>query len=193
MNHLQLVLETLEKNGLRPTVEEESFKGGLFKRIRWDDPQKGICQIYESDIDYQDGKLAWFQSIEDGSDFLLVVIEHEEPFEWTPITHNPFFGCFCILLEWYKEHLIFIYQEKHGIYICSIRNSSVNHIRFHGEEIERKGDIVTYQTYGKPSEKISAVKIPELEIMPPIDRQEAEKMDLIPQGLNRPDNFLKHK
>jgi hypothetical protein len=90
--------------------------------------------------------------------------------------------------------LIFIYQEKHDIYICSIKNKIVNHFNYHGEEIERKDDIISYDTYmNKLHNKVRLIRIPELEELNPIDKSEAERIGLTPMGLNREGNFLATK
>lgn len=148
--------------------------------------------IHESNIAVDGERIAWFQSSW-GNQHLLRVYEKENSqyFSWKPITQNPFFGCYCILIEWYKDHLIFIYQEKHGIYICAVRDNNVRHFKFHGEEIERKGDLISYETYmGKTPDSIKLIKIPELILQEPIGKEEAEKRGLVPRDLNRPGNFL---
>ena len=122
---------------------------------------------------------------------LLKIYQNGSLFVWTPKTYNPIFGCHCILLEWYKNHLIFIYQEKHDIYICSILEKEVKYFNFHGEEIERKYDMISYETYmNKSSEKVKLIRIPELVELEPIDKAEAEQRGLLPNGLNRAGNFL---
>ena len=180
-------MEKLQQEQFYPTIEGDEWR--IIKWIRDDEE----CFIYESDIDYQENKLAWFQS-SDKDNHLLRVFEAEGPFQWTPITYNPVFGCRCLLLEWYQNQLLFIYQEKHDIYICAMEKRIVRYFNFHGEEIERKGSLIAYGTYSnRDPDKVKLIQIPELILLEPIAKNRAERMGLIPTGLNRPDGFLKLK
>jgi hypothetical protein len=193
MNKLNIVFERLKQEGYSPVIITKSFNDSAWSEINWVDERKDECSIYEDNISIENNRLTWFQSSKSDR-HLLKVYENNDVFTWTPITYNPIFGCTCLLLEWYKNHVIFIYQEKHGIYICSIANKIVKHFYFHGEEIERKGDLISYETYmGRQPNKIRLIKIPELTEPEPIDRMEAEKLGLVPEGLNRPGNFLAFK
>jgi len=85
---------------------------------------------------------------------------------------------------------MFIYKEKHDIYICSIKDGNVKYFNFNGEEIERKGDLISYETYTNRSDKVKLIKIPDLIELNPIDKAEAARLGIIPEALNRPGNFL---
>ena len=185
MNPVERIIKVLEQEGLHPELKEDNS-------VKWQNKHGKQCRIFEQDTAVEEERLAWFES--DGDAYhLLRVMENGQSFNWTPETYNPVFGCSCLLLKWYKDHLIFIYQEKHKIYICAIHNRQVNHFSFSGEEIERKGNLISFDTYGVPSEKIRLIQIPELLLLDPISKTEAEQMGLLPQGLNRPGDFLKAK
>ncbi|WP_343305435.1 hypothetical protein AAHN97_28350 [Chitinophaga niabensis] len=186
MNPYERIIKALEQEELHPEVKED-------KSIKWQNKHGNQCRIFEQDMTVEEERLAWFES--DGwAHHLLRVMENGEFFNWTPETYNPVFGCFCLLLEWYNDHLIFIYQEKHKIYICSIHNQQVKHFSFSGEEIERKGNLISFAAHGDLlKNKVSIIQIPELILQEPISETTAEQMGLLPQGLNRPDGFLKAK
>lgn len=168
----------------------EYLSDGTPFSLIWTDESGDECSIYDSNIAIHEEQIAWFQTSK-RDHHLLTIHDGTTEFTWEPITHNPVFGCYCLLVEWYKEHVIFIYQEKHEIYICAVKDGEVRHFKFHGEEIERKGDLIAYETYmGKIPGKVRLVRIPELTEPEPIDRAEAEKLGLIPTGLNRFDGFL---
>jgi hypothetical protein len=193
MDKIKQVITILESANFIPIVKTESFNDISWNQIVWTDKNGDECSIFEDNIATDNFRVAWFQSSQ-RDNHILRVYENSNEFTWTPITYNPVFGCNCILLEWYKNHLIFIYQEKHDIYICSIKDFVVKHFNFHGEEIERKNDIISYDTYmNKLNDKVRLIKIPELEELEAIDKVEAEKEGLLPMGLNRVGNFLANK
>ena len=186
MDKINLVIEKLKKDNINPEIEFGKYS----KSIVWTDESSSEFNIYEDDISVENNKIAWFQS-NHWDNHLLKVYETDTVFNWIPKTYNPVCGCHALLLEWFKEHLIFVYQEKHDIYICSIKNGSINSFNFSGVEIERKGEVFSYETYINTSiDKVRLIKIPELIHLEPIDKKEAEKLDLIPKGINREGNFL---
>lgn len=190
MNKLLAVTEKLKSVFKIPEIVNENSDGISASWIKWTEENNDACKIYEDDIAVENEKLAWFQSSENDN-YLLVIYENNKIFRWIPETHNPIFGCICLLLEWFEDHLIFIYQEKHYIYICSISNEKVRHFKFHGAEIERKGNLISYELYqGKLADKVRLIRIPDLTEIEPIDKKEAERIGLLPNGLNRPGNFL---
>jgi hypothetical protein len=186
MNPIERIKAILEQEKLHPEIKDAT--------IKWQNKQGNQCRIFEQDITVEEERSAWFES--DGEAYhLLRITENGIPFSWTPQTYNPVFGCYCLLLEWYNDHLIFIYQEKHKIYICAIQNQQVNHFSFSGEEIERKGNLISFAAYGdlRVRDKVSILQIPELILLEPISQTTAAEMGLLPQDLNRPDGFLKAK
>lgn len=190
MEKLQLVLGILRLENYNAVIESEILSGKEWHQITWKDESGDECHIYQDDIAIEDGKIAWFQSSKNDR-HLVKVYENDIFYSWEPVTYNPIFGCLCLLLEWYKDHLIFIYQEKHCIYICSIKDNNVNHFHFYGEDIERKGNLISYENYmDRLTDKVRLIQLPELIELEPIPVTEAEKLGLIPSGLNRPGNFL---
>ncbi|HTL82302.1 MAG TPA: hypothetical protein VL651_11380 [Bacteroidia bacterium] len=193
MENLLSVIEILKHQQPDPKIVTQRFSDLEYKEIVWSDSSNDEFHIAESDIAVDKGKIAWFQ-YSDQADFLLNIYENGNLFSWIPITYNPIFGCMCYLLEWYKDHLLFIYREKHDIYICSVKDQNVKHFNFHGEEIERKGDLISYETYqNKLADKVRLIRIPELIESDSIAKTEAEKLGLLPKGLNRPGRFLGYK
>jgi hypothetical protein len=186
MNYMERIVKTLESEELQPVIGD-----GDPYAISWQNKHGDKCRIFSTDIAVKEEKLAWFES-DSWSYHSLRIMEKGELFNWTPKTYNPVFGCFCLLLEWYQEHLIFIYQEKHDIYICSIYNGQVNHFNFNGEEIARKGNLISFDTYNNsPKDQVRILQIPELILLEPISKTAAAQMGLLPEGLNRPGEFLK--
>ncbi|WP_305952690.1 hypothetical protein [Emticicia oligotrophica] len=192
MNKIDFVIQKLNQQNINPSVKSEYLNNELWNEINWVNNSGDQFSIYENNIDIEGDKVSWFQS--NGYDkHTLIIYENNSFFTWTPKTYNPIFGCFCLLLEWYKNHLIFIYQEKHDIYICSVQNKNVKYFNFNGEEIERSNDLISYETYSNKSDLVKIIQIPELVSLPSLNRKEAEKLSLIPTGLNRPGNFLSRK
>ncbi len=189
MEKIKQVLQKLTQQQLSPHLKTEQLMDRPVSTISWTENPNENCFIQEEDIALEGNKIAWFQS-SDQDRHLLTIYNQDTVFTWTPITYNPVFGCYCILLEWYKEHVLFVYQEKHDIYICCIKEGEVRYFNFHGEEIERKGAFISYETYTNKTDKVRLLKIPELIEVTPLEKDEAEKLGLIPKGLNRPGNFL---
>lgn len=193
MEKIKQVLAILEKENFKPIVKTETFDDIDSKEIIWTDNNGEKCSILEGNIAIENSKIAWLQSSL-RENHILKIYDKDITFTWTPITYDPAFGCLCLLLEWYKEHLIFIYQEKHNIYICSTKENEVKHFHFHGEEIERKKNLISYDTYmNKSNDRVRLIQIPELIELEPIDKSEAEKLGLLPKDLNRSGNFLGFK
>jgi hypothetical protein len=189
LNPIERVIEKLNQEQIFPVIEEKGFEIIKWPSKRFNDQ----ISFNETNIAYQEDRLAWFES-HHWSHHLLRIFEQDTYFDWIPKTYNPVFGCYCLLIEWYKDHLLFIYQEKHCIYICSLIQQSVKSFYFGGENIGRKGNLIAYEEYGrKDFEDVKLIQIPELIHLKPIFRQEAKRLGLIPQGLNRPDDFLKEK
>jgi hypothetical protein len=190
MKKLEAVIQKLKLENFDPKIKTETLNGKESRQIVWTGDSNDDYYIFEIDIVVEGGKIAWFQSSKKNR-FLLKMYDGDSLFSWTPETYNPIFGCLCILLEWYKGALIFIYQEKHDIYICSITGGHVKYFNFHGAEIERKGDLISYETFtNQLKDKVRLIRIPDLAELEPIDKKDAEKLGLLPEGLNRPGNFL---
>ena len=190
MNTFDLVIKKLDEEHLKASINSASSGDHTWQTITWLDESKDECFIFQDDIAVESNRLAWFQSSKHDK-HLLKVYDNEVPFSWTPITYNPVFGCTCWLLEWYKNHLLFIYQEKHDVYICSVAEGAVKYFSFPGVEISRNGDIIAYDSYmGRLAGKVRLIKIPELIELEPISKAEAAERGLLPKGLGEPGNVL---
>lgn len=186
------VIEILESENFIPRIETRTFKGNSWNLLKWDN-EIDECSIFEEDIAICNENTAWFQTSK-SDNHLLRIIQENEKFEWIPKTYNPVFGCHCLLIEWHKNHVIFIYQEKHYLYVCSIKDSKVKTFCIDGSELERQGDFLAYETFQNRLENhIRLIKLPSLKELEPITKEEARKKGLFPQGLNRPDGFLNKK
>lgn len=193
MDKITPVAAILEGEGFHPIIEKKRIGNTSWNEIIWTDTNGDECSIFEDNIAIEHSSVSWFQSSKRDK-HLLKIYEKGDPFSWIPITYNPAFGCTCFLLEWYKNHLLFIYQEKHDIYICSILGKTVKHVNFHGEEMARQGDIISFDTFmGRLPNKIRLIKVPELILLEPMDKSEAERTGLLPMDLNRPGKFLSGK
>lgn len=199
MSKYSPIIAILKSEGLNPHIDQETFKNSAWQLLKWSSSQDEY-HIYEADVAIEGNNIAWFQSSDQDSYLLRIVQpERKEParkqvrkFSWTPKTYNPVFGCHCLLLEWIEDHLIFIYQEKHGIYICSIKDAVVNDFYILGAKLKRKGHKIAFETYQHhPENRIRLLEIPSLSELDPITVEEANRLDLVPQGLNQPDEFLK--
>jgi len=177
MDTIKAVLDKLKSEGVNATYEEKL-------RIVWKDQFNREQYIYKTDIDYLDDKLSWFQS-SNNSEFLLRVFESGGVFNWIPITYNYSEPCDCHLLEFYDDYLIFIYHEKHDVYICIIKNHDVTHFKFHGDEIKRKNDTFFFREYRskEDSNDVRRLRIPELFELETITEEEAKKENAVPETI----------
>lgn len=192
MSKYSKVIEILKSENFVPEISTESFKKQTWCFLKWNDGNDE-CEVFEEDIAIEDENIAWFQT-SSRDNHLLRIVQENEKFQWIPKTYNPVFGCTCFLIEWYKRHLLFIYQEKHDIYVCSIIDSKVHMFCIEGGELERKGDVLAYVTYQqRHKDEVRLIELPSLQELEPITKDEARKRGLMPQGLNRPDGFLSRK
>jgi hypothetical protein len=167
-------------------LESENFTPAMyFNSIRYYTSNTNYHEIALDNITKIDGKLAWLQSsIND--QHLLRVFENNACFNWIPITYNQSWNCDCHLLQWLGDQLIFIYREKHDIYICAIKEQNVRFFNFHGEALERKNDIIFFSEYGNSQNyvEVRRIKIPELEELEPVSMDSLEKEDLVPKSVD---------
>lgn len=190
MENLQIVLKKLQEENCDAAIVTKEGSEGPYYEIRWKTKSGDEFHIFDNDIAIEEGRIAWFQS-NSRDNHLLKTYENNIPFSWEPRTYNPVFGCYCLLLEWYRDHLIFIYQEKHGMYVSAVKDKNVNHFYIRGDEIERKDNLISYPTYeSKRDGKVLLIQIPELIELEPISISEAEEKGLVPSDLNRPGDFL---
>ncbi len=191
MTAFDSIIEILKLEGHKPEIESHAVKNHSWKQLKWIDGNDE-CTIYEGDVSVFQDEIAWFQTSRKDNHLLRIVTPGSK-FEWVPKTYNPIFGCYCLLIEWYKHHLVFIYQEKHGIYVSSLKGTTVKYFYIHGEELEGKGGLLAYETYqNKMTGYVRLIELPLLNELEPITKEEAELRGLIPQDLNRPDGFLNH-
>jgi len=167
----KLVVEILKKQNYSPSPVNENYS-----EIQWIDESGDKCFFDENYIDLYADNIAWFQS-SDNDRHILKIHNKNNEFTWIPITHSPIYGCMPILVRWYGDRLLFIYKEKHDIYICSIYNESVNHINYHGEELMINKNLLSYTEY---NDTISLIKIPELIKLENISKEKAKEMDIVP-------------
>src|SRR5690242_10407974 len=105
MEKLQIVIERLRSAGYNAVIKSQIIHGEEWYQITWEDEKGDECHIYQDDISIEGERVAWFQSSKHDR-HLVKIYENGISFSWVPKTYNPIFGCFCLLLEWYKEHLI---------------------------------------------------------------------------------------
>lgn len=168
------VVKALKADGIYAKVE-----GNDFKELYWliDDIRHFI---YESDISENGESLAWLQS-SDEDDHLLVMYKSGLKFTWKPKTYNPVFGCECIYIGWREDLLLFIYLEKHDIYICTILEDKVNTCNFHGEDIFVGKSVVAYSSYKDRRDGVVKVILAnDLNEIETTDIEQAEKRGIKP-------------
>lgn len=183
-----IIIEILQSEGLKPQIETQTFKDQSWQVLTCN--FEGYSHyIFEEDIAINGDDIAWFQSNEEDQ-HLLRIIQDGHKTEWIPKTYNPIFGCECLLLEWFEGHLLFIYREKHGIYVCAIKDRQINDFYIHGEELAKKGNKLSYETYqNKLENHVRVIELPSLKELEPITKEAAKKLGLLPQDLHRTDVF----
>lgn len=177
MNQLDLILSKLKQENINASIEDGW-------RISWKDARDEKHRITRNNVAVADDRLAWFQSDLFGK-HLLRVFDKNYKLNWEPITHNPVFGCDCLLIQWYSEHLVFIYIEKHNIYICRIKDGKVSTFDFHGEEIIRRGDIVYFKDYDPDTGFIKRFDLSNFELLDAISSQQANTEGVYPISADR--------
>ncbi|WP_295796220.1 hypothetical protein [Mucilaginibacter sp.] len=182
MDVTKIVIDRLKHEGINATCNESM--------IVWYDDFNDECHISEVDIDYSNGKLAWFQSNYWDKHLLRLFYNNGEYFSWEPITND---SCDCHLIEWYNDYLVFVYQEKHDNYICVVKDKVVTCFNFHGVEITRKKDVFYYREYRLQNLNIlKRIKLPELIQLESITVEEAAKDGIVIANIDYP-NDLRHK
>lgn len=188
---LTRIRKIISRQAASSAIEFLASEESSIQNLRWTDG-KDNYHIYESDTAVKDNGIAWYQW-SDRDQFLLVVCEENQYFEWEPITYNPIFGCICILLEWYKDHLLFAYQEKHSIYVCSYQNGVVKTFEIQGAEVARKDELLSYFKFqNRSSEEVHILQLPNLQALDSISKEEAVAKNILPKGINQPEGFLDH-
>ena len=174
MNYLK---HYLEEQGV--FLELESSEETDFVEIKW--KKNADCHyVYSTDIVYHKGRLAWFQSSE-ANNYQLCILENENLWQWEPILYNSFFGCLCLELCWIKEDLIFLYKEKHDVYITVVNKGQVRYHNFNGEKFKLATNRLAYQTYGQASrDLVSVLEIPSLKPLETIELRAARQLGLEP-------------
>jgi hypothetical protein len=84
-------------------------------------------------------------------------------------------------MEWFNQHLVFIYQEKHDTYICSVKDGEIKTFKFYGDELARQGEIILFYDREADGECIGRIRLPDLLEMEPWTKAEAEKLGLLPE------------
>lgn len=181
MDVIKIVLDELKNKSIHAIYEKSA--------ITWHDNFNEEHCIYETDIDFLSGKLAWFQSSNSGK-HLLRLFNNDECFNWEPITHNNVFGCDCHLIEWNDDYLIFVYREKHDVYICVIKDKVVTYFNFYGEEITRKNDVFFFREYrSQSSNMLKRLKLPELIQLDPVTEEDALKEGIVIASIEYSNNL----
>jgi hypothetical protein len=176
MDKISIVLELLKLTGIDASATNEKLKS-----IKWKSSKGDEYEIIESDIDCSANNVAWFQS-SFHDDLLLVKYENGERFEWVPETYNPAFGCTCIHLEWRGNTLLYIYLEKHDLYVCSINGRDVRHYNFHGEDLNIGKEFVSVGSFGyEKRNEVELLNLPDLDKVKKVTLEEAKSLGLLPK------------
>ncbi len=174
MEKSEKVANKLAQHGINAHIDESSPK-----MVSW--INSGVEHwIFESDITENAESLAWFQS-SDNDDHLLVVCKDDIEFRWVPKTYNPAFGCTCIYIDWHKNNVVFVYREKHDIYICTTDGTNITHRNFHGENIYIGDELIAYSGYkDTQSENVNILALPELNHLECVSTNEAQERGINP-------------
>lgn len=175
---VELLKEYLTTKGA--VLELEFSEDKSFVEIKWKKDQLHHY-VYSTDVVYHKGRLAWFQSSEEDV-YHLCLLEKNQLWKWEPEMYNPVFGCLCLELYWMGEQLIFMYQEKHDIYIAIVHKGQVKHHNFHGQSYKLTPDKLVYQTHSQRIRKlVSWIDIPNLEKVEEVEWRIAKQLDLAPE------------
>jgi len=129
--------------------------------------------------------IAWFQSNE--YNHFLRIIQNRNDFKWEPKSKNGDDMCIPLLLEWYEDHVLFIYQDESGIYVVSIKDGAVNDMFIHGCDLARNGNLLAYDTYTKRiKDHWGILELPSLKSLRPISIYKAKRDRLVPKEVMQP-------
>ena len=178
-NKFEIVIEKLKLEGFEPEIIIEKLSdNNNYTSIVWRDEVGRKYEVDEFEITWDGGNnLAWFLDEEPR----LVIYENGEK-EIRQVGESLNF--WLIYLEWYKGSLILVNKGKHNTFISSYKNKELSIFSFHGEFMNRKGDLISYDTFtNKLKGKTRLIKIPELIELEPISNTEAKERGLFPKDL----------
>lgn len=172
MDLVSIVLNQLKYEGIKAIYEDN--------QIKWQDHFNDQVYIFEHDIDYEDGKLAWFQSSHRSRELFKVwYLSKGEYLTWVPRSEDDY-GCNCELIEWYNDYLVIIYLTRNDIYISVVKDKHISYFNFHGDQIDRKDDVIYFREYSFQKEPLlQRLKLPQLTLLEPIMENEAAKEGVI--------------
>lgn len=104
--------------------------------------------------------IAWYQQHEVGKDLLRVKYGNYTV-NWSPVGNYQDWGSRCTYLAWHGDHLICIYQEKHGYYAVSAKNTEFKTIRFYDSHYTIEENILSFKHI--EGDQIRNVQLPALE------------------------------
>ena len=140
-----------------------------------DSDRKYPIEIDRDHIALNEDKLAWFEEEHYSNYYMLHIYEGEKKLEWEPISHNLSFGCDAYLLKWINKKLLFIYKEKHDIYICIFDNMELTEVHFHGDELFYDGEKVYVKDYHGNGPFVRVIKIPEMRQLSDVSYEELKE------------------
>jgi len=77
---------------------------------------------------------------------------------------------------------VFVYFEKHDIYICGISNGKVRSINFYGEDIFIDERVISYSSYQDKSNGVAKiVSLDSLDVVEEVDLESAIKRGIKPK------------
>jgi len=180
LSKLEKVKEILESEGENPEVIVDSDYNIPELKLEF---SKRICSF---DITIEGKNIAWCESI-NGDAFLLRVIQNGNDFRWKPKSRNGDDMCVPLLLEWYENHLLFIYLDEHGIFVTSVKDGIVNDVFIHGCDLARNGNMLAYDTYtNRLRDHVKILELPSLKSLRPISIYKAKRDGLVPKEVMQP-------
>lgn len=112
------------------------------------------------------------------------MLENSKLWEWEPEMYNPAFGCWCLELHWLERQLVFMYKEKHDIYIAVVDNGQVKCHSFYGEKYKLTPNKLIYQTYSQSNrDLVTWLDVPSLEQVEEIEWRGARQLNLEPEAM----------
>jgi uncharacterized protein (TIGR02996 family) len=129
-------------------------------------------------VGYLESRSKWLDNYHDISYRLRLRDTTGREVSWEPYTYNPFFGCDTQFLEWYGDAGIFIYKEKHDVYICRFGFDERPTFQAIKREWVLDGRAIGYR--GWREKTVRRLSIPALEPLPPLSEMEAARCGLLP-------------
>lgn len=84
-----------------------------------------VCNPEQTQYAWVEYRFRELETTVDIQFYLRAVENGKQVTDWIIETYNPFFGCQVQYLAWHEDRIVIIYQEKHHVYMASLRQGKL--------------------------------------------------------------------